>query len=38
MTSRTTKGAISGDGGHGDEGVVGRWLLGAFVGTDPTLK
>ncbi len=27
MTSRTTKGAISGGGGHGDEGVVGRWTL-----------
>ncbi len=36
MTSRMTKGAISGGGGHDDEGVVGRWSLGAFVGTDPT--
>jgi hypothetical protein len=27
MTSRTTKGVISGGGGHGDEGVVGRWTL-----------
>jgi hypothetical protein len=36
MTSRMTKGAISDGGGHGDEGVVGCWLLGAFVGTDPT--
>ncbi len=36
MTSRTTKGAISGGGSHGDGGVVGRWSLGAFVGTDPT--
>jgi hypothetical protein len=36
MTSRTTKRAISGGGSHGDEGVVGRWLLGAFIGTDPT--
>jgi hypothetical protein len=35
MTSRMTMGAISG-GGSGDEGVVGRWSLGAFVGTDPT--
>ncbi len=31
MTSRTTKGAISGGGDHGDEGVVGRWSLGAFI-------
>ncbi len=27
MTSRMTKGLISGGGGHGDEGVVGRWTL-----------
>ncbi len=27
MTSRTTKRAIFGGGGHGDEGVVGRWPL-----------
>jgi hypothetical protein len=43
MSSMMTKGAISGGGGHGDEGVVGcwplaigRWSLGAFVGKDPT--
>ncbi len=38
MMSRTTKGATSGGSGHGDEGVVGRWSFGAFVGTDPTEK
>jgi hypothetical protein len=30
MTSRTTKGAISGGGGHGDEGVIGCWPLVAW--------
>ncbi len=40
---RWRSGGISGGGGHGDVGVVGRWpsavghwLLGAFAGTNPT--
>ncbi len=27
MTSRLTKGVVSGGSGHGDSGVVGRWPL-----------